>query len=116
MQENKTGLMDKRLMKIDSAYVGFGGYQDAMIGIWLSFSGSECGVSDCNNGTWATWNKHCKWTKESQVEYLGNLMLKIAGWLKEAKIDSVDKLKGIPVEVTFEGNALQSWRILTEVL
>jgi hypothetical protein len=36
--------------------------------------------------------------------------------LKEAKVDSVDKLKGKPVEVTFEGNTLKSWRILTEVL
>ena len=26
------------------------------------------------------------------------------------------KLKGKPVEVTFEGNTLKEWRILTEVL
>jgi hypothetical protein len=36
--------------------------------------------------------------------------------LKEAKVNSVDKLKGIPVEVTFDGNILKDWRILTEVL
>jgi hypothetical protein len=36
--------------------------------------------------------------------------------LKEAKVDSVEKLKGKPVEVTFDGNRLQEWRILTEVL
>jgi hypothetical protein len=36
--------------------------------------------------------------------------------LNEAKVSSVDKLKGIPVEVTFDGNMLKEWRILTEVL
>jgi hypothetical protein len=36
--------------------------------------------------------------------------------LKEAKVNSVDMLKGKPVEVTFDGNTLKSWRILTEVL
>jgi hypothetical protein len=28
----------------------------------------------------------------------------------------VDELKGKPVEVTFDGNMLKEWRILTEVL
>jgi hypothetical protein len=36
--------------------------------------------------------------------------------LKEAKVSSVYKLKGIPVEVTFDGNMLKEWRILKEVL
>ena len=107
---------EKVLMKIDRVYIGFGGYQDAMIGIWFSFSGSGMGVSDIRNGTWSTWDKYCKWTKESQVKYLGELMLKIANWLSQAKVSSVDKLKGIPVEVELEGNALKDWRILTEVL
>ena len=34
----------------------------------------------------------------------------------DAKVNSIDKLKGIPVEVTFEDNMLKEWRILTEVL
>jgi hypothetical protein len=36
--------------------------------------------------------------------------------LKDAKVSSVDELKGKPVEVTFDGNMLKEWRILTEVL
>jgi hypothetical protein len=36
--------------------------------------------------------------------------------LKQAKVDSVERLKGKPVEVTFDGNRLEEWRILTEVL
>jgi hypothetical protein len=36
--------------------------------------------------------------------------------LTDAKVDSVDKLKGKPVEVTFDGTTLKDWRILKEVL
>jgi hypothetical protein len=36
--------------------------------------------------------------------------------LKDAKVRSVDKLKGIPVEAIFDGNVLKEWRVLTEVL
>jgi hypothetical protein len=36
--------------------------------------------------------------------------------LKDSNVNSVDKLKGVPVEVTFDGNMLKDWRILTEVL
>jgi hypothetical protein len=40
----------------------------------------------------------------------------VSSLLKDAKVNSVDQLKGKPVEVTFDGNMLKSWRILTEVL
>jgi hypothetical protein len=36
--------------------------------------------------------------------------------LRDAKVDSVEKLKGKPIEATFDGNTLKEWRILTEVL
>ena len=36
--------------------------------------------------------------------------------IQQAGVDSVEKLKGIPVEVTLENNAFKSFRILTEVL
>ena len=34
----------------------------------------------------------------------------------DAKVRNFYDLVGIPVEVTIEGNALSSWRVLTEVL
>ena len=109
--------MRTQLMKINSVYVGLGGYQNAQIGIWFDFVGSDgCGVGD-GEGMWATeWSKHCKWSEQDRIDTFGKLMMKIAGWLNEAKVDSVDQLKGKPVEVTFDGNQLKSWRILTEVL
>ena len=36
--------------------------------------------------------------------------------LNEAKVDDIKNLKGVPVEATFDGTLLKSWRILTEVL
>ena len=42
-----------------------------------------------------------------------NLISKL---LTEAKVNSIDQLKGKPVEVEFEGNTLKGWRILKEVL
>lgn len=109
--------MTKELMKISNVYVGFGGYQDACIGIWFTFSGKAIGVSDGSNGFWSSKISHStKWDEEDRVKYLGELMMKIVKWLQEAKVDRVEKLNGIPVEVTFDGNMLKSWRILTEVL
>jgi len=43
-------------------------------------------------------------------------MIDMENLKKDAKVNSIDKLKGIPVEVTFEDNMLKEWRILTEVL
>jgi hypothetical protein len=40
----------------------------------------------------------------------------ISDLLHDAKVDSVEKLKGVPVEILFEGNTLKEWRIFTEVL
>ena len=40
----------------------------------------------------------------------------IVALLSAAKVTDVTKLKGIPVEVTFDGNMLKEWRVLTEVL
>ena len=108
--------MRKELMKISKVYVGFGGYQEAQIGIWFQFSSPGSGVGD-GSGAWATeWTKDCKWSKQDRLNTLGEIFMQISEWLSQAKVDSVYELNGIPVEVIFEGNALKEWRILTEVL
>lgn len=40
----------------------------------------------------------------------------ITDTLTAAKVDRISKLTGKPVECTFEGGVLKSWRILEEVL
>ncbi len=103
------------LGKIQSISFGFGGYDDAMFGASFTLGGSGWGVGDFN-GTWATWSKGCKWSKEEQKEHLGNTVLFLRDLCAEAKVKEVSKLKGIPVEVVFEDNTLKSWRVLKEVL
>ena len=117
--------MKKELGKISHISFGKGGYQDAQFGIWFQFTMQGSGVCD-GEGFWTTkWSEHCKWTNESRIKYFGELVMKIAKWCEEAKVGSVDQLKGIPVELTFDGddpsesnwgNKLTSWRILKEVL
>lgn len=108
--------MRKELGKIKKAEFGLGGYQDAMIGISFDLGGEGWGVSDF----WGNWalerSEHARWTEAERITQLGGMSMRIAKLLEDAKIRSVSKLAGIPIEVTFEGNALKEWRVLKEVL
>ena len=111
MRETKIG-------KISHVRYGLGGYQDAMLGISFTLSSEGWGVGDFW-GAWSSMIEHteyCKWTEESRIKSHGDTAMRISKLLLEAKVTSVDKLKGVPVEVTFEGNQLKSWRVLTEAL
>ncbi|NBU82056.1 MAG: hypothetical protein EBS55_10460 [Flavobacteriaceae bacterium] len=111
--------MEKKLGKIEDVRFGLGGYQGAMLGLHVTLGASGWGVSDSR----ANWDaeqikcsEHAKWTEQDRDEWYTEIMRYVSKLLKEAKVDSVDKLKGKPVEVTFDGNMLKEWRILTEVL
>lgn len=109
---------EKRLAKIRSVKYGFGGYQGAMLGISFDLGGDGWGVSDF----WGGWGpdiectKSCKWTEESRITNHGEVSMRIGKLLREAKVETVDKLKGTPIEVTFDNDSLRSWRVLKEVL
>ncbi len=111
--------MEKKLGKIESVRFGHGGYQDACIGLSVTLGNGSWGVGDFK-GAWdpekIKRSEHTKWTEKERSENLVDLMWFVSKLLKEAKVDSVDKLKNIPVEVTFDGMMLKEWRILTEVL
>lgn len=105
------------LGKIEKAVFGMGGYQDVQFGLWLTISGKDRGVQHGIPGGWSfPPDEHAKWTLEEQTENYGQMARKICALLKEAKVDSVDKLVGIPVECSFNGMQLESMRVLTEVL
>ena len=109
----------KELGKIESVSFGFGGYQEAMMGLSLGFSGKGWGVSDFISGSWQSSIKcddHCKWKESDRTVARVGMVERIDKILTDAKVYSVDKLKGKPVEVTFDGNMLKEWRILTEAL
>ena len=111
--------MEKRLGKIESVSFGLGGYQGAMIGIHFTLSDGSWGVGD-SRAQWdsemISCSEHAKWTESDRDVWYAEIMRYVSKLLKDAKVDSVDKLKGKPVEVTFDGNTLKEWRILTEVL
>lgn len=110
--------MRRELGKIDRAVFGIGGYQDACIGLSLSFSMRGGGVGEFMG----TWNQsvevsdRTKWTEDDRSKHHADVVRFIDKILHEARVNSVDELVGIPVELTFDGMRLDSWRVLTEVL
>ena len=111
--------MEKKLGKIESVRFGIGGYSDSMIGLHVTLGAKGWGVSD-SRSAWDSertkWTENCKWTESDRDKQYSELLRYISKLLKDADVDSVDKLKGVPVEITFDGNILKEWRILTEVL
>jgi hypothetical protein len=111
--------MEKRLGKIESVSFGLGKYQGAMIGLHVTLGDGSWGVGN-SRANWDAeqikWSENTKWSEQDRDGWYAEIMRYVSKLLKEAKVDSVDKLKGKPVEVTFDGNQLKEWRILTEVL
>jgi hypothetical protein len=111
--------MEKRLGKIESVRFVHGGYQDACIGLSVTLGNGSWGVGDFK-GAWdpemVKHTENTKWTEKERSKTIDDTIRLISKLLKEAKVDSVDKLKGVPVEVTFDGMMLKEWRVLTEVL
>ena len=111
--------MEKKIGKINSIRLGYGGYQDAKFGLSVDIASSKeaWGVIDFK-GFWSTDmnSKDCKWTEKDRDSSFAETMRLINKLLRESKKQSLNQLKGTPVEVTFDGMALKSWRILTEVI
>lgn len=105
---------NKWLGKITSAEFGFGGYDDAMIGLSLTFVG-DYSVSDFE-GTWTTRSERAQWSVEDQRGHFADAVIKLRDTLAAAKQRHVGQLVGVPVEVTTKNGRLESWRVLTEVL
>jgi hypothetical protein len=61
-------------------------------------------------------SEHSKWSESDRDVWYAEIMRYVSKLLRDAKVDSVEKLKGKPIEATFDGNTLKEWRILTEVL
>lgn len=115
-QFNATQAMtSKELGKIRDVRFGMGGYQDCQFGLSLTFE-SKGTVVGHFDGFWADRSSGAKWSEEDQVRYFGETMKRLRGLLKDAGVDSVERLKGIPVELTFTGSMLSEFRVLTEVL
>lgn len=110
---------EKRLGKIEHVEFGHGGYQDAQLGLTLTLSGKGWGVGTGIYGGWSQtikWSKNCRWTEEKRSADYAEMAREIDRLLIKAKVRSVDKLKGIPIEAEFDGMVLKDWRVLEDVL
>jgi hypothetical protein len=109
-------MSETKLGKITHVKFGMGGYQDAQIGIGFTLGGDSWAVGDF----WGDWSldpsKNAQWTDADRINNLGKICMRINKLLEQAKVQSVDKLKNIPIEATFDVMTLKSWRVLTEVL
>ncbi len=112
-------MVNTKLGKIRSATFGLGGYQGVELGLHLVFSGDEWEV--CTHH--ASWDaqkmkagKYTQWTEVDRDKWYADVMRKLSKLLADAKVNSVDKLKDIPVECMFDGDNLKDYRVLTEVL
>lgn len=109
-------MIEKKLGKIQRCSFGSGGYQDAMIGISFTLGGDSWGVGDF----WGDWSikrsETAQWSESDRINNLGKTVMRINELLGQAKKQDVSKLAGVAVEVSFEGNTLVSWRVLTEVI
>lgn len=111
--------MNTELGKISQVKFGYGGYQDMQFGLSLTFESKGWGVSTFIGSSWSIdmeVSEHSQWTEEDRDKGFARTMRKLNEYMKDAKVKDVYQLKGIPVEVTFDCNELDSWRILTEVL
>lgn len=110
---------ETKLGKISNVRFGHGGYQDCCLGLSLTFEGKNWGVGTFI-GAWdpesIPADKHTKWTEADRDAEMVKMLRKFSKLLKQAKVDNVNGLKNIPVEVEFEGQSLKEWRILEEVL
>ena len=111
--------IEKALGKISNIRFGLGGYNDATLGLHIGF---EFGAGGCGHSM-SFWDYEliectdsCQWTEEDRTAQVVTVMVALSSLLKKAKVRSVDDLKGIPVEVTLDGNSFKDFRILEEVL
>ncbi len=104
--------------KIESIAFGFGGYQDAMLGLSVTLSSKKSSwcVGDFR-GFWScAITERCQWTEVDRAKVYAETVTLIGALLLAANKTEIKQLVGVPVEVTFEGNKLSSWRILTEAI
>lgn len=108
----------KRMGKLNKVRFGLGGYQGRQFGLTVDITGDGWGVGDFV-GWWDSsmkWDENKKWTEEDRLGEWAKAARLTEKLLHQAKKRDIKELEGVPVEVTFKGNSLESWRILEEVL
>lgn len=112
--------VEKRIGKISGVRIGAGGYQSVCFGVTFDLSSKKDGWG-CGD-FWGAWGPDIaaddgtKWTEADRQKQIADAFWRLALLMKDANVDSSEKLVGVPVEVEFSGNKLRQWRVLTEVI
>ena len=106
--------MQKYLGKIEDVYFGLDRDYPFLFGLELTFKFDGCFVTSTRDVV--NIGETCKWTPEERSKAITECMDQIVKVMKDANVNEIIKLKGKPVELTIEGNTLQDYRILTEVI
>ena len=104
---------------ISRVHFGFGGYQDGMFGLNLTFDFKSTGCQTFISGGWNfDPSESASWTKEDKANHQSKMCDRVISIMKDAKVDDVTKLVGKPVQCEFSGpcGELKDWRILTEAI
>lgn len=103
-------MTEKHLGKIMSVKFG---YKNSMFGLHLELGSGE------NSGwrviTSISYNPKLNNQAETNQRAL-EMLIEIKKLLEEARVSTIDELKDIPIEAEFNGNVLEKYRILNEVL
>jgi hypothetical protein len=123
IRENHKNADEHNLGKITSAKFGLCGYQGAMIGLSVTLENKKHGwiVGQEINGFWSynqvEHTEYAKWSEQDRAKANVDMVKTICQILDDAKVDTVDQLVDVPVEVAINGiNDVVSWRVLTEVI
>jgi hypothetical protein len=109
--------MEKILGKIENVKFGIIDDYPFLMGVIFSFNLTGGTGVGCGGKYTVNTGINCKWAyPEERNEAIARRWDFIYNLLKDAKVDSVERLKGMPVEVSIDGNCFQDFRILTEVL
>lgn len=107
---------ERVLGKIDFADYGLYPERPFLFGLQLGFKMQGCGIFDGGKYTVNISDK-CQWREDiDRLKAITMSVDKINNILKDAGVNYVSELVGIPVEITIENNTFKDFRILTEVL
>ncbi len=107
----------KSLGKIEKVFFGV---QDGRIGVWFTLTTDGWGVMHHT----ASWDpetievtEHTQWTEKDRSNELDKIMRYISKLLSQAKVEDINSLKNVPVEISIDDKrSITGFRILTEVL
>lgn len=107
--------MRKELGKITFAEYGMYPDRPFLFGLQLGFSFKGSGVFDGAKYT-INISEHCRWERQEKLDAIEKNINHLHKILEDAQVNYVSQLIGKPVEVRFDGNRFQDFRILTEVI